>query len=97
MSERKSVNIATVEGIIDRLDRINRRLVTIVVLLIILLVGSNVAWLVYESQFESCVTETETEIDAVQLGGQTNMVSGGDINYGADSEGQEENNNKDKD
>lgn len=51
MSERKSVHIATVEGIIDRLDRINRRLIAIVVLLIVLLVGSNVAWLIYESQF----------------------------------------------
>ena len=88
MSERKSVHFATVEGIVDRLDRINRRLIAIIVLLIILLVGSNVAWLIYESQFETYTTETDTEIEAVQLGGQTNMVSGGDINYGTDSESQ---------
>ena len=88
MSERKSVHIATVEGIIDRLDRINRRLIAIVVLLIVLLVGSNVAWLIYESQFETYTTASDTDIEAIQFGGETNMVSGGDINYGSDSEGQ---------
>lgn len=89
MSEREFVPTFTVEGIIDRFDRINRRLIAIIILLVVLLVGSNVIWIIYENQFDDYVTETETEIDAVQLGGQANMVSGGDINYGTGSEGQD--------
>ena len=85
MSENQ-VPFATVEGVVDRLDRINRRLVAIIVLLVVLLVGSNVAWLIYESQFT--VETTETEIEALQFGGETNMVSGGDINYGSNSQGE---------
>ena len=38
-----------------------RRLVLVIVLLILLLVGSNVGWLIYETQFE-VVEETTTTI-----------------------------------
>ena len=86
MSEDKTVHFATVEGIIERLDRVNRRLVAIVVLLIVLLVGSNIAWLVYESQFQEVTTETQ--IDAWQ-DGNTNLVSGGDMYYGPESQGKD--------
>ena len=86
MSEEKTVNIATVEGIIDRLDRINRRLIGIIILLIVLLVASNVVWIVYESQFQE--VSTETDIDAWQ-DGDTNLVSGGDMYYGAEGQNQD--------
>ena len=86
MSE-KNVSEFTLEGVVERLDRINRRLIAVIILLIVLLVGSNALWVVYESQFET--ETTETEVRAVQWGGDTNMVSGGDINYGASGDGQD--------
>ena len=63
MTERKSVPIATVEGVIDRLDRINRRLIAIVILLIVLLVASNTVWVIYENSFEDYVETVEQETD----------------------------------
>lgn len=63
MSERKSVSIATVEGIIERLDRINRRLIAIIILLIILLVGSNTVWIIYENQYQDLSIEVEQDAE----------------------------------
>lgn len=65
--------------------RREKRFVAIIVLLIILLVGSNIAWIVYENSFEDVVTTEETIIDAQQDGEGTNIVGGGDISYGAES------------
>lgn len=42
---------------------VNRRLVIIIALLIVLLVGSNCAWLYYESQFTDEVTTVEETAD----------------------------------
>ena len=39
--------------------RREKRLIAIIILVIVLLVGSNVGWLVYESQFETIETVTE--------------------------------------
>ena len=88
MSEQKDVPTYTVDGIIERFDRINRRLIAVIVLLSILLVGSYIAFFVYESQFDFVSSETDTDIEAIQLGGQTNLVSGGDMYYGAEGENQ---------
>jgi hypothetical protein len=71
--------------------RREKRFVAIIVLLIILLVGSNVGWLIYESQFETVETN-ETIIEAEQDGSGTNIVGGGDIEYGAESKNNEANN-----
>jgi hypothetical protein len=68
----------------QRHEHREKRYVFIIVLLILLLVGSNVGWLVYESQFETVETN-ETIIEAEQDGSGVNIVSGGDINYGAES------------
>lgn len=65
--------------------RREKRFVAIIVLLIILLVGSNIGWMIYESQFEDVVTVEETIIEAKQDGTGTNIVGGGDIEYGANS------------
>ena len=61
--------------------RREKRFVAIIVLLILLLVGSNVGWLIYESQFE-VVEEVITETyDITQDGAETNnsIINGGDI------------------
>lgn len=80
--EYKDVPFHVHEGIVDRLDRINRRLIAVVILLVFLLFATNLGWVIYENQFEDVVTTTETEVDAIQWGGSTNIVSGGDVNYG---------------
>ena len=73
------------ESSMARAERLSRRLVAIIVLLIILLVGSNVGWLIYESQFETIETVEKTVIEATQDETGTNIVGGGDINYGSES------------
>ena len=56
-----------------------RRLVWVIVLLIVLLVGSNVGWLIYEAQFE-VVEETTTTITQDNSDGYNNYIGNdGDI------------------
>lgn len=47
-------------------------------LLVVLLVGSNVAWIIYEAQYE------DFSITAEQDGDGINIVGGGDVEYGAE-------------
>jgi len=61
---------------------IKRQWITIL-LLILLLVGSNLAWLRYESQFTD---EETTTIDSTQDGDGINIVGGGNITYEPTSE-----------
>ena len=78
MAEHTNIPFIAYEGAMSRFERINRRLWIAVVLLIVLLTGSNIAWLVYESQYESYT------ITAEQDGGGVNIVGNGDIDYGAE-------------
>lgn len=73
------------EGEMSRMERANKRLWILIILLIIVLVGTNAGWIIYESQFSDIVTSTE--IDADQEG-DYNFVSGGDLIYGAESKDQ---------
>lgn len=66
-----------------RMERANRRQWIVILLLIVLLVGSNAGWLYYESQFTDEITTTT--IDAEQDGNGVNTVVGGD--YEPKSEG----------
>lgn len=70
------------ESAMARAERQNKSLVWVIVLLIVLLVGSNVGWLIYESQFE-IVEETITETifeDVVQESAEgSNNIVGGDM------------------
>jgi hypothetical protein len=60
--------------------RREKRFVAIIVLLILLLVGSNVAWMIYENQFE-VVEETTETYEMVQESSDTNnsIINGGEI------------------
>lgn len=69
------------ESAMARAERSAKRLWTVIILLIVLLVGTNSAWLWYESQFE--VVETTT-IEAEQDGSGVNIVGGGNVDYGAE-------------
>lgn len=60
-----------------------RRLIAVIITLVILLVGSNIAWIVYESQFEE-VVETVTEDYSIEASQEAengnNYAVNGDIN-----------------
>lgn len=61
------------------LERTIRRLWILAIILIILLFGTNAAWIYYESQWE--VYETTVEAEQITDGGGSNYAVGGDI-YG---------------
>lgn len=79
----ESVPYIVHESDMSRLERQLKRLWIVILVLIFLLVGSNCAWLWYESQFQ--VVE-ETAIEAEQDGSGINIVGGGDIDYGTESQ-----------
>ena len=70
-----------------RLERANRRLWITLIMVILLLVGTNGFWIYYENQFEDVVTTTT--IDATQDGDGSNTVVGGD--YESESESNKDN------
>lgn len=63
-----------------RMERSNRRLWVIILVLVVLLAGSNAAWIYYESQFVDEITEIDQEVDTVE--GDAFVSGVGDINYG---------------
>ena len=79
-----SVPYVVHESSMARAERQAKRLIAIIVLLIVLLVGSNIGWLIYESSFETVETN-ETIIEAEQDGSGINIIGGGDVDYGTES------------
>ena len=82
-----SVPYVVHESAMARAERQTKSLVWVIVLLIVLLVGSNVGWLIYEAQFET-VEEVITETyDITQDGAETNnsVINGGDIVNGTEN------------
>lgn len=73
-----------VESLQARYDRIIKRLWVLVILLVVLLVGTNCAWLYYESQFETVQETTEQTVTQDNEGGDNTFI-GGDGNVEADS------------
>ena len=77
----KDVSYIVFESTLARLDRVIKRLWVVILVLIFLLVGSNVAWLYYESQFET-VEETTQTVEQKADGENDNSFIGGDNNVG---------------
>lgn len=69
------------ESMVAHMERTIRRLWILCIIVIALFVGTNIAWILYENQFET-VTETTTQ-EVQQDGSGNNYVVGGD--YGTDS------------
>jgi len=68
------------EGEMARMERVCRRLWVVVILLVVCLVGSNLAWVIYENQFEDIVIQQ----DADTWDGGSNYMNGtGEFSYGA--------------
>lgn len=71
------------EGMMARLERTIKRLWVTTIVLIFLLVGTNVAWMWHESQFEGVVTTTY-EADAMD-GGNAVINGEGSVNINGES------------
>ena len=71
------------EASMARMERQAKRLWITVLALIVILVATNGAWIWYESRFSDIVTTIEAEQD----GSGVNIASGGDLDYGAEGEG----------
>ena len=69
----------------NRLMGIIKSLIAVIVILIVLLVGYIAFDKWRDSQYEDVVSTEETIIDAQQDGEGTNIVGGGDVNYGTES------------
>ena len=76
------------EAALERQEKTIKRLWVLCIIMFVAFVLSNVAWLVYESQFEDVVTTISQEND----NGDNNYIGNdGDINYGiADDNSTEE-------
>ena len=74
---REQIPYIVHEGAMSRMERVNKRLIAIIVLLIVLFVSSNIAWMVYESQFEMCNVEQDVDQENEQ---GNNIFVGGDLN-----------------
>lgn len=75
--EEKMIPYFSHEGDMARMERSNKRLFIIILVLIVALVGSNAAWIIRESQFEDIVVEQD--VDTGQ--GDATVTGVGDI-YG---------------
>lgn len=83
MDDRNNVPYLVYESITARLERTIEKLWVLCIMLIVLFVSSNIAWIYYENSFVDSV-ETTT-IQAEQDGAGTNVIIGGD-SYGTESE-----------
>ena len=73
------------EGDMARMERANKRLWVVIIILIIALIGSNAAWIYYESQFEEISTQIEAEQETND--GGDNYVVGGYFYEPSESKG----------
>ena len=71
-------------------ERTAKRLISVIVLLILLFVGFNIGWLIYESQFETVETTEEIVVDAENDGIANYIGNDGDI-YNGESDSKENN------
>lgn len=93
-SEKTPANVPYLvhEGDMSRLERQLKRLWIVILVLIFLLVGSNCAWMIYESQFETVETiSEEIVVDADENGIANYIGNDGDIING-ESDSKENNN-----
>lgn len=71
----REIPYVIVESMLTRLERTLTKLWIVILILIVLLVGSNIAWLYYESQFET--TEITQDVDTGN-GDNTTVIGIGD-------------------
>lgn len=62
--EQQNISYFAHEGIVARLERMNRRLWVLCIILILLLAGTNGAWIYYESQFTDETLTVTQDVDS---------------------------------
>lgn len=87
MDKQANIPFIAYEAAMSRFERINKRLWIAVILLIVLLVCSNISWLIYEAQFERY---EETTVTQENTDGYNNYIG----NDGDIINGQTDNNNE---
>lgn len=88
MNEMVSIPYAVYESQQERNDRTNKRLWILAIILIVALLGTNIGWIIYESQFEVVEEKTHTEISVSQEAenGDNNFIGrNGEINASPDN------------
>lgn len=75
------------EGDMARAERTIKRLWILCILLIVLLVGTNIAWIHYESQWETAETVVTQDVDTVN-GGNASINDGVHINGTCETDSQ---------
>lgn len=81
--EEKNIPYFAHEGDMARMERANRRLFIVLIILIAALLGTNAGWIYYENQF---IDEETTKIEAEQetSDGGNNYIVGGNLNEQAE-------------
>ena len=87
--EQKMIPYICHEGDMARAERTIRRLWILCILLVVLLVGTNIAWIHYENQWETAETVVTQDIDTVN-GGNASINDGVHINGTCETDGQDE-------
>lgn len=75
--DNQMISYAAHEGMMARMERTIRRLWILCIILILLLAGSNAAWIWYESQFEDVVTTNEITQDVESDDGGDAIINDG--------------------
>ena len=78
----KDISFAAYEVMSYSNERREKRYIFVIVLLILLLVGTNAGWLIYESQFEvveETTTETYTIDQNAETGNNNSVINGGEV------------------
>ena len=89
----ESVPYIVHESDMSRLERQLKRLWIVILVLIFMLVGSNCAWLWYESQFETVETVEEYQIEQdAESGNNNSIINGGEIVNGETDSNLQKNN-----
>ncbi len=78
--DNRDVPFIVFEASLSRMERTIKRLWITIMLLICLLVGSNLAWLYYNEQFETVESTTTTQEVQQEADNGTNNFIGGDYN-----------------
>lgn len=83
----ESVPYIVYEAAMARKESASIRLCIVILLLIVMLVGTNIGWLIYESQFayvEETITQAQEVVQDSGDGGENNFI-GGDFIGSADN------------
>lgn len=88
--EKKGGNVVSYishEADMSRMERTIRRLWILLIIMLVMLVGTNIGWLMYESQFETVSSTTTEDVSQYVDADGTAIVAGiGDAIYGNESQ-----------